>query len=88
MWKHQLQVRPSGDDCLLYDIGHYMQLCIQVAARCLETAVQGAKYNVDINLGNIKDQKFREENFAAAEKELAIAVKNRDQVLSILSGRK
>lgn len=61
---------------------------LQVAARCLETAVQGAKYNVDINLGNIKDQKFREENSAAAEKELTIAIKNRDQVLSILSGRK
>ena len=58
-----------------------------MAARCLETAVQGAKHNVDINLGNIKDQKFREENFAAAEKELAIAIKNRDQVLSILAGR-
>ena len=53
-----------------------------------ETAVQGAKHNVDINLGNIKDQKFREENSAAAEKELAVAIKNRDQVLSILAGRK
>ena len=66
-------------------------MCLQVAARCLETAVQGAKHNVDINLDNldnIKDQKFREENSAAAEKELAIAIKNRDQVLSILAGRK
>jgi len=59
----------------------------QVAARCLETAVQGAKHNVDINLGNIKDQKFREENYAAAEKEGAIAVKNRDKVLNILAAR-
>eukprot|EP00092_Neocalanus_flemingeri_P021794 GFUD01023643.1.p1 GENE.GFUD01023643.1~~GFUD01023643.1.p1 ORF type:complete len:540 (-),score=166.13 GFUD01023643.1:93-1712(-) len=61
---------------------------LQVAARCLETAVQGAKYNVDINLGNIKDVKFREENFAAAEKEADIAVENRDKVLNILAARK
>ena len=73
---------------LVSDIGNDMRLCLQVAARCLETAVQGAKHNVDINLGNIKDQKFREENSAAAEKELAVAIKNRDQVLSILAGRK
>ena len=88
MWKHQLQVRPSGEDCQVSHIGYYMRLCLQVAARCLETAVQGAKHNVDINLDNIKDQKFREENSAAAEKELAIAIKNRDQVLTILAGRK
>ena len=62
-------------------------MVFQVAARCLETAVQGAKHNVDINLGNIKDQKFREENYAAAEKEGVIAVKNRDKVLNILAAR-
>jgi len=60
---------------------------LQVAARCLETAVQGAKYNVDINLASIKDKKFKEENFAAAEKEADTAVRNRDKVLSILGAR-
>jgi len=60
---------------------------LQVAARCLETAVQGAKYNVDINLGNIRDIQFREEKFAEVEKEADIAVKNRDKVLDILAAR-
>merc|ERR1712115_515738 len=60
---------------------------LQVAARCLETAVQGARHNVDINLGNIKDQVFRDENFAAAEKESLLATTNRDKVLSILAAR-
>ena len=54
----------------------------------METAVQGAKYNVDINLGNIKDQKFREENYAEAEKEVNTAIRNRDKVLNILAARK
>lgn len=61
---------------------------LQVAARCLETAVQGAKYNVDINLGNIKDATFKQENSEAASKEVETAIKNRDKVLSILESRK
>jgi len=61
---------------------------LQVAARCLETAVQGAKYNVDINLGNIKDATFKQENSEAAFKEVETAIKNRDKVLSILESRK
>jgi len=60
---------------------------LQVAVRCLETAVQGARHNVDINLDSIKDQAFREENSAAAEKEGTIAIANRDKVLSILAAR-
>merc|ERR1719370_2093950 len=60
---------------------------LQVAARCLETAVQGARHNVEINLGNIKDLVFREKNYEAAEKESVVATTNRDKVLSILAGR-
>merc|ERR1712055_1241072 len=60
---------------------------LQVAARCLETAVQGARHNVDINLGNIKDLAFREQNYEAAEKESVLATTNRDKVLGILAGR-
>jgi len=60
---------------------------LQVAARCLETAVQGARHNVDINLGNIKDQVFREKNYEAAEKESFLATTNRDRLLSILAER-
>merc|ERR1719309_964503 len=60
---------------------------LQVAARCLETAVQGARHNVDINLGNIKDLVFREQNYEAAEKESEKAVMNRDRILGHLAAR-
>ena len=49
--------------------------------------MQGARHNVDINLGNIKDQVFREKNYEAAEKESFLATTNRDKVLSILAER-
>merc|ERR1712181_169644 len=34
---------------------------LQVAARCLETAVHGARHNVDINLADITDANFKAE---------------------------
>jgi len=60
---------------------------LQVAARCLETAVQGAKHNVDINLANIQDAEFRKEKAAAAVAAAETAVKERDRVLEFLETR-
>ena len=84
----------------------YHDLC-QVAVRCLETAVQGARYNVLINLEvsddgsrvktvenfflilkGIEDEKFRAETIAKIDKELEVAILNRDKILAIVEKRK
>ena len=60
----------------------------QVAVRCLETAVHGARHNVDINLEGIQDPQFRADTVARASKEADTATTNRDRVLDILEKRK
>jgi len=61
---------------------------LQVAVRCLETAVQGARYNVLINLEGINDDTFREVTVAEIDKELEMAIRNRDKVLAVVERRK
>merc|ERR1719500_1447738 len=60
---------------------------LQVAARCLEAAVQGARHNVDINLANIKDVEFRRAKAAAAAAAAETAVRERDRVLGLQETR-
>merc|ERR1712227_651530 len=61
---------------------------LQVAVRCLETAVQGAKHNIEINLEGIEDEEFRASTISLANKEAELATVNRDRVLNILEKRK
>ena len=63
-------------------------MTVQVAVRCLETAVHGARHNVDINLEGIQDPQFRADTVARASKEADTATTNRDRVLDILEKRK
>lgn len=60
---------------------------LQVAARCLETAVQGAGHNVDINLKDITDSGFRADQAAAVRREVERAERERDRVLAHLATR-
>merc|ERR1719369_247641 len=60
---------------------------LQVAARCLETAVQGARHNVDINLADITDPEFRKEKSSDAAKEAEVALMYRDKILEHLQLR-
>ena len=55
---------------------------------CLETAVRGAKYNIEINLEGISDGEFRERTRLMANTELETAITNCNKVLEILSKRK
>ena len=56
--------------------------------RCLETAVQGARHNIEINLEGIKDEEFRASTISLANKEAELAIVNRDKVLDMLEKRK
>jgi len=60
---------------------------LQVAARCLETAVQGARHNVEINLADITDEKFKSEMAGAAKAEAALAVEMKEKILNHLETR-
>ena len=59
----------------------------QVAARCVETAVQGAVHNVTINLKEIQDEQFKRENSESAGRAVELAVESRDRVLAVLAER-
>ena len=56
--------------------------------RCIETGIQGAKHNVEINLEGITDSTFRTQQLQLANKQVEIARENRDKVLEILAKRK
>ena len=56
--------------------------------RCIEAGVQGAKYNVEINLEGITDTAFKAKQLELANKQVEIATENRDKVLAILENRK
>ncbi|GAB6023203.1 hypothetical protein CHUAL_008023 [Chamberlinius hualienensis] len=60
---------------------------MQVSARCLETSVWGAYYNVRINLDNITDEEFKKKALKEIKEELGIAEKSRDEILKILEER-
>ena len=60
----------------------------KVAVRCIEAGVQGAKHNVEINLEGITDTTFRTQELEQANKQVQIAMENRDKVLEILANRK
>merc|ERR1712212_1248973 len=60
---------------------------LQVAARCLETAVHGARHNVDINLADITDAKFKAEMAGAAKCEAELAVEMKEKILNHLETR-
>ena len=55
--------------------------------RCIEAGVQGARHNVEINLGGISDQHFKTEKRELAAEQVKIATENRDKVLEILEKR-
>ena len=56
--------------------------------RCIEAGIQGAKHNVEINLEGITDVTFRTQQLELADKQVKIAMENRDKVLEILANRK
>ena len=62
-------------------------MCFQVGARCLATGVHGAVHNVDINLKQITDEKYRIEVKEKAKQEVETAEKFCGQVLALLDGR-
>ena len=56
--------------------------------RCIEAGIQGAKHNVEINLEGITDNIFKTQQLELANKQVKIAMENRDKVLEILANRK
>ena len=56
--------------------------------RCIEAGIQGAKHNVEINLEGITDSSFRTQELELANKQVKIAMENRDKVLEILANKK
>jgi len=60
---------------------------MQVAARCLETAVWGAFYNVQINLDNITDSEFKKQVIEDVTREVELAEKSRKEVLDSIDER-
>ena len=58
-----------------------------MAARCVETAVQGAVHNILINLGEITDENFKNKMKNEAADEVKTATENRNNVLEILDKR-
>ena len=56
--------------------------------RCIEAGIQGARHNVEINLEGITDSSFRTQELELANKQVKIAMENRDKVLEILANRK
>ena len=56
--------------------------------RCIEAGIQGARHNVEINLEGITDSSFRTQELELADKQVKIAMENRDKVLEILANRK
>ena len=49
--------------------------------RCIEAGIQGAKHNVEINLEGITDVTFRTQQLELADKQVKIAMENRDKVM-------
>ena len=62
-------------------------LLFKVAVRCIEAGIQGAKHNVEINLEGITDNIFKTQQLELANKQVKIAMENRDKVLEILANR-
>merc|ERR1712107_122374 len=60
---------------------------LQVAARCLETAVHGARHNVDINLVDITDKNFTSDTAQLAKSEVDRAVETKEKILKELESR-
>lgn len=60
---------------------------IQVASRCLETAVWGAYYNVEINLDDITDNDFKQKVLNDVTKEVDAAQARCKEVLKIVDSR-
>ena len=56
--------------------------------RCIEAGIQGAKHNVEINLEGITDNIFKTQQLELANKQVKIAMENRDKVLEMLANRK
>lgn len=60
---------------------------LQVAARCIETGVWGAYYNLMINLKSMDDEEFKASMKEAGEEQLAIAREGCAAVLVAADGR-
>lgn len=61
---------------------------LQVGVRMLETAVWGTYYNVQINLGDVKDEEFRKKVTEEIEKSKSAAVESCAAILKVLEERK
>ncbi|XP_039280929.1 formimidoyltransferase-cyclodeaminase [Nilaparvata lugens] len=60
---------------------------LQVGAKCLETGVFGAHYNIMINLKLIKNQDIREQMTKRTKEQLVLAEKGCREVLNVISAR-
>lgn len=80
MWPHIKELAKIGNINCKSDL--------QVGARVLETGVWGAYYNVMINLSQIEDKEFTDKVKMDIDAAVALAQKERDDVLNILSERK
>lgn len=61
---------------------------LQVGACSLKAGIQGAKFNVDINLESVKDEEYKLEVQSVLEKELETATAMCDEVLANIRDRK
>merc|ERR1719187_3246001 len=61
---------------------------LQVAARCLVTAVQGAVDNVEINMKDLEDESYVAAKRKECNEAVQVAKKACDQVLSVVEDRK
>jgi len=92
--KVPLSVMRTADECWksiieLAKVGNMASASdLAVGAKCLETGIWGASKNVEINLPQIEDKKFRQAVLKESKQILARAEKNLKQVEGILGKRK
>ncbi|XP_074658822.1 formimidoyltransferase-cyclodeaminase-like isoform X2 [Tubulanus polymorphus] len=61
---------------------------LQVGARCLESGVLGAFWNVEINVKDISDEEYKTKLLTEAEEAVRVANENCSAILEILRNRK
>jgi glutamate formiminotransferase/formiminotetrahydrofolate cyclodeaminase len=89
-----LSVMKLGDSCWvdMIEMARYGNIAsrsdLEVGAKSLEAGIWGAKKNVEINLPQIKDEKFKSGILKEAEEILKRASDSSSEVLKILSERK
>ena len=78
-WPHMIELAKIGNASSASDLA--------VGAKSLETGIWGAMKNVEINMGQINDEKYKKEVMSEAGEIMKRAEKNLAEVEKILNGR-